>query len=251
MSVATTDQLLTKCSISTAINARGLSAFRVHAPSRDIADSLKAMYRQLAREALALGQSCTEIFWPECGRPYEIPVSMAATQSGDEDTTAPASSSVNREGDLLLPDHFNLLGADYCQIHEFLADQRRDGKIVIITSNTTNICYHTNDLLRPERGILKPHEWAGYNYLRSWRASVDDWEHLNPEFESLQTLLDRDGQVRGYDYSLFRPDDAHCRYSTDYYLCRDYMGDEIRIGVSSPADWELLVQGQGAAIARA
>src|SRR6476646_7657200 len=111
-----------------------------------------------------------------------------------------------------------LLGADYMRILEFLMQQRQEGNIVIITSNTTNICLHTNDLLTPARAHWTAAQFTGYNYLRSWRASREEFDRLNPEFEQLQTLLDRDGHVKGYNYSLYRPDDAKCSYSTDYYL---------------------------------
>ncbi|HEY9748436.1 MAG TPA: hypothetical protein V6C63_07150, partial [Allocoleopsis sp.] len=133
-----------------------------------------------------------------------------------------------------------LLGADYMRILGFLMHQRQEGNIVIITSNTTNICLHTNDLLTPARAHWTAAQFTGYNYLRSWRASREEYDRLNPEFEQLQTLLARDGYVKGYNYSLYRPDDAKCSYSTDYYLCRDYCGDEVRIGVSRPQDWQLL-----------
>jgi hypothetical protein len=127
----------------------------------------------------------------------------------------------------------NLLGADYARIHEFLKQQRTEGKIVIITSNITGTCYHTNDLLKPERGVLQPYMWTGYNYLNSWRDTMHQLEHL-------KELLEQDGFVPQYEYELRRPDNAFCSYSTDYYLCRNYLGDEVRIGVSKPEDWRLL-----------
>jgi hypothetical protein len=138
----------------------------------------------------------------------------------------------------------NLLGADYLKILEFLMEQRQEGKIVIITSNTTNICYHTSDLLKPSRAHWDAARFTGYNYLRSWRASRDEDpvnpRRLNPQFDRLREILARDGSAPGYEYTLYRPDDALCSYQTDYYLCRDYCGDEVRIGVSRIEDWRLL-----------
>jgi hypothetical protein len=239
----TVDLLLARCSFSCTTEPHP-GALRIYAPDRGIADALKALYGQLALEAKRLGRACAEILWPGCDRPYQIPVAMATSMAVPEDPQdSPASSP-----EVLVrppsPESFGLLGADYCEIHEFLVDQRRQGNIVIITSNTTGICYHTNDLLKPSRGVLKPHEWTGYNYLRSWRASLADWDHLNPELPRLQELLARDGMVPGYEYTLFRPDDALCSYSTSYFLCRDYMGDEVRVGVSRPQDWAMLTPGE-------
>ena len=151
----------------------------------------------------------------------------------------------------------DLLGADYVRLHEFLMAARQEGKIVIITSNVTrdadnnpistenpaagrDICHHTNDLLLPSRAYWSAHQFTGYNYRLSWRRDRNDYEHLNPEYHHLKELLARDGQAPGYEYKLFRPDGALCSYKTDYYLCRDYCGDEVRIGVSSPNDWQLL-----------
>lgn len=58
----------------------------------------------------------------------------------------------------------NLYGADYLRILDFLREERLRGNIVVITSNTTNICYHTNDLLLPSRGVLLPYQWTGFDY---------------------------------------------------------------------------------------
>ncbi|MCU0881499.1 MAG: hypothetical protein MUF14_02395, partial [Hyphomonadaceae bacterium] len=133
-----------------------------------------------------------------------------------------------------------LLGADYLKILEKLMEWRSEGKIVVITSNTTDICLHTNDLLKPSRAYWTANQFTGYNYLRSWRASYEDITRLNPQYDRLKSLLSSDGHVPGYRYDLFRPDGAKCTYQTDFFLCRDYCGDEVRIGVSGLADWSLL-----------
>jgi len=151
----------------------------------------------------------------------------------------------------------SLLGADYIRIHEFLIEQKRSGNIVIITSNLTrdaegklistpnpqagrDICHHTSDLLLPSRAYWSAQQFSGYNYRLSWRADRHDYDRLNPQYDRLKETLARDGYIANYEYTLYRPDGALCRYSTTYFLCRDYLGDEVRIGVSRPQDWQLL-----------
>lgn len=154
------------------------------------------------------------------------------------------SSGQSIEGDNKMPSA-SLVGADYMKILEFLMQARQEGMIVAIVSNTTDICYHTNDLLKPSRAHWSAAQFTGYNYLKSWRADRDgaiaspDFR-VNPQYSRLKELLARDGVAPNYSYELFRPDDAKCSYSTSYYLCRDYCGDEVRIGVSRPQDWTLL-----------
>ncbi len=213
------NSLLFECELSIAPDS-----FNVHAPDMAIARSLKKAVQQMALEAARLGRRLTVISYPGCDRPYQIPASFADESGG-------------------VPPEPNLLGADYMKILEFLVEQRQEGNIVIITSNTSDVCYHTNDLLLPSRSTWQPAQFTGYNYRRSWRASRDEDpnnpQRLNPEYDRLRDLLRRDGVVRDYEYSLYRPDDALCRYSTTYFLCRDYCGDEVRIGVSRPADWSI------------
>lgn len=136
------------------------------------------------------------------------------------------------------PNQSDLYGADYVRILDFLKEQKLLGNIVVITSNTTNICYHTNDLLLPTRGILKPYQWNGFDYSISWRNSRGGIAQL----ENLQQLLQSSANkcVRAYEYDLQRPDTAIVQYSTDYYLCRDFLGDEVRVGVSRPQDYQIL-----------
>lgn len=170
---------------------------------------------------------------------FYIPARMATLEEG------PVNSEVMRDRDITMNDQqLSLVGADYRRILEFLLQKKDEGRIVIITSNTTNICLHTNDLLLPARGVLSAAQFTGYNYLRSWRADrsedPNNPQRLNPQFDQLRDLLARDGHVPGFRYTLYRPDEALCEYSTDYYLCRDYCGDEVRIGVSRTEDWRLL-----------
>ncbi len=138
--------------------------------------------------------------------------------------------------------NWDLLGADYRRMHEFLIEAREQGLIVAITSQETDICRHTNDLLTPARALLNGRDMAGYNYRQSWRRDrSSDLTDLNPQLERLKQALERDGFVSGYEYTLFRRmDNAQCEYSTDFYLCRDYCGEAVRIGVSRPEAYRVL-----------
>lgn len=189
-------------------------------PSFEEASELvRSQLASLAASAKKLDKADARIFYPGCRQPIRVLAAMVRNEPMDLPEKA--------------QNEVSLLGADYTRLHEFLLEQHLEGNIVIITSNTTNVCYHTNDLLKPERGVYKPHQWTGFNYLNSWRETLH-------QLERLQCLLATDGVVRGYEYQLFRPDNAFCTYQTDYYLCRNYLGDEVRIGVSSPTDWSIL-----------
>jgi len=183
---------------------------------------VRSQMASLAISAKKLDKFDARIFYPGCQQPFRVLAAMINSEPMDLPIKQP---------------HDLLLGADYARIHEFLLEQHLEGNIVIITSNTTNLCYHTNDLLKPERGVFKSHQWTGYNYLNSWRETLE-------QLERLRSLLATDGLVQGYEYQLYRPDNAFCTYSTDYYLCRDYLGDEVRIGVSRPNDWSILREPQ-------
>lgn len=132
----------------------------------------------------------------------------------------------------------NLYGADYLRILDFLREERLRGNIVVITSNTTNICYHTNDLLLPSRGVLLPYQWTGFDYSVSWRNSLGGIGQL----ESLKNHLERSLNkcVKDFEYNLERPDTAQVKYVTTYLLCRDFLGDEVRIGISRPQDYSVI-----------
>lgn len=219
--------------------AFSFSSFCIHAPDKATAKKLCQSLGLMALQALRFNKAETEIFYPGCKRPYQIPAEMA------HGTRALADTNFSGRADNMQPNFGNeLLGADYMRILEFLMEQRQEGNIVIITSNTSNVCYHTNDLLLPSRANWTASQFTGYNYLRSWRATREDDpanpQRLNPQFDTLRDILASDGYAPGYEYTLYRPDDALCSYATDYYLCRDYCGDEVRIGVSRPADWRLL-----------
>ncbi|MCC5619428.1 hypothetical protein LC605_31085 [Nostoc sp. CHAB 5836] len=188
------------------------------------------------------------IRYPDCGdHVFRIPAKMADL------TRQPTNRKMtiqNQQAELLL-------GADYIRIHEFLIDQKRQGNIVIITSNITrddsgnpistenplagrDICHHTSDELTPQRAYWTPKDFTGYNYRKSWRRDFNDYEHLNPQYHKLKEALERDGYVENYEYTLYRPDGAYCSYLTSYYLCRNYLNDIVRIGVSKPQDWQLI-----------
>lgn len=194
------------------------------------------------------------LYFPNCkGKPYRFDGTFA--NFSDSKDSTPDLSRLTMSAENLNP---NLLGADYIKIHEFLIQQRTEGNIVIITSNVTrdafgkristenpeagrDLCHHTNDLLLPNRAYWAPKDFTGYNYRLSWRRGYDDYDRLNPQYHKLKELLERDGFIKNYQYTLYRPDGAYCEYSTDYYLCRDYLGDEVRIGISKPQDWRLIV----------
>lgn len=185
--------------------------------------------------------------FPGCkNNPYRVPATMAEGNTGIKMTTN-SSPQLNP----------NLLGADYVRIHEFLIEQRLAGNIVVITSNITrdaqgrrietenpeagrDICHHTNDLLLPSRACWDSKDWTGYNYRLSWRRDYNDFTRLNPEYLQLKELLARDKKIQNFEYTLYRPDSSKCRYSTSYYLCENYRGDEVRIGVSNPQDWQII-----------
>lgn len=142
------------------------------------------------------------------------------------------------------PEHLNqnLFGADYVALWEFCLEQYKDGNIVIITDNQSNICLHTNDRLKPERAYWSAKDFDGYDYLKSWRRDRNRTaaDGINPQYFDLKRLLERDHYVPDYEYELFRPDDALVSYSTSYYLCQNYQGREVRIGVSKPEMYQVL-----------
>lgn len=194
------------------------NGLKLQAPSRDDAeDVLQGCFKSLKRTAQELG-AVLMITWEGNGdRPFTI-------------TPSDSPEIYSSGGSPSMP---NLFGADYMRILEFLMEQRQEGNIVIITSNTTDICLHTNDLLTPARAHWTPNQFTGYNYLQSWQADMSRYEHLK---ESLR----RDRYAPDFEYKLIRPDGALCEYQTNYYLCQDYCGDEVRIGVSRPEDYRVL-----------
>lgn len=221
-------------------------------PTQAIAEELiDAATSHLAASAVMCKCDAAVVRFPGCGNLfYSIPSAMAEEQTPLEEKVREMTK---------VPLNNDLLGADYIRIHEFLLEQRKEGNIVIITSNITrdesgrlvstdnpsagrDICHHTNDLLLPNRAFWSANQFTGYNYRLSWRSDFNDFEHLNPQYIRLKELLEQDGYVQNYEYTLFRPDGALCSYSTTYFLCRDYLGDEVRIGVSRPRDWRLLVE---------
>lgn len=142
------------------------------------------------------------------------------------------------------PQHLSsiLFGADYGRLWEFCLEQYHSGRIIIITENHSNICLHTNDRLTKKRASWNPKDFNGYDYLKSWRSERNGTaeDGVNPQYWALRDFLDRDHYVPNYKYTLYRPDGALCEYSTDYYLCNDYQGTQVRIGVSDPDAYEIL-----------
>ncbi|MGB3204626.1 MAG: hypothetical protein WBB28_06525 [Crinalium sp.] len=211
-------------------------------PSFDEAkDLVSSQVNAIAASARKLEKFDARISYPGCKQPLRVLASMVS----------------NNDIDLPNGLNFDLLGADYIRIHEFLIEQRQAGNIVIITSNITrddngnpistsspqagrDICHHTSDTLLPTRAFWSARQFTGYNYRLSWRADINDFNHLNPQYDRLKELLAKDKYIPNYQYTLYRPDGALCSYNTTYFLCSDYLGDEVRIGVSRPQDWQLL-----------
>lgn len=167
---------------------------------------------------------------------------MLMVRNGDKEWEIKAGQNQPRQ-ELQTPQpDWNLLGADFRRMHEFLIEAREQGLIVAITSQDTDICRFTNDLLTPARAKLHGRDMAGYNYREAWRRDRNSGiDQLNPQLEHLKQALERDGYVPDYEYTLFRRvDNAQCEYSTDYYLCRDYCGETVRIGVSRPEAYRVL-----------
>lgn len=190
--------------------------------------------------------------YPNCGdHIFRIPAKMANSDRPINNQIPTNKMSIQN------PLAEKLVGADYIRIHEFLIDQKRQGNIVIITSNITrdnlgnpistenpvvgrDICHHTSDELTPQRAYWTAKDFTGWNYRKSWRRDFNDYEHLNPQYHRLKEALERDGFAENYEYTLYRPDGAFCSYSTSYYLCNGYLNDIVRIGVSKPGDWKLI-----------
>lgn len=213
---------------------------KLTAPSESSAEQfLDLAISELVGSARRL-ETHLEISWKGCQSPFRISPRLSISTDSNEIKGQSMTGQPTEPNDSVL----EILGADYRRILEKLMTWRDEGRIVIITSNTTNLCLHTSDLLKPSRAVYTAAQFTGYNYLRSWRASREEDpnnpQRLNPQFDALRDRLDRDGYAPGYEYTLFRPDDALCSYQTDYYLCRDYCGDEVRIGVSRVEDWALL-----------
>jgi len=234
----------------------GSTGFAFHAPSREHAKRFCNVYLiQLAAIARRFNFPHTLVFYPRCSKPYRILPSMCARNALNQ--WIGAMMEEKRGKSMVNNPQIDLLGADYIRIHEFLIEQKQSGHIVVVTSNITrdesgnpistpnpragrDICHHTSDLLLPSRAYWSAKQFSGYNYRLSWRAGRDDYDNLNPQYEQLKETLARDGYAPNYEYTLYRPDGALCSYSTTYFLCRDYLGDEVRVGVSKPNDWQLL-----------
>ena len=206
---------LSGCQIS--ITAESLN---IEAPSRFNAYALRRQHAdEFAVSARKLKKNRAIISWPGCDRPYSIPICILRDHSA---MTGPQPQRGTY-----------LLGANYLRVNDFIKQKREEGKIVVITSMWDDICLHTNDLLRPERATIMPHQWTGFNYRYLWRDSRDDYNRL------IDTLV-RDLYIPEFQYRLRRPDGALGEYQTDYYYVRDYLNVPVRIGVSNVEDWRIL-----------
>lgn len=200
----------------------GREGAAIYAPNQQEADKFLDEAVEQLQEAATHLQGKIKIAWEGCRRPYTISASMNEQPSKQEMV----------EGNIKL-----LLGANHLQIQmsEFLTEQYRAGKIVILTGHRSNICQYTSDLLKPSRAFWSASQFDGYDYLISWRNTGS-----LQKYDRLIAALDKDGFAPKYDYELVRPDGALCGYQTDYYKARNSAGEEIRIGVSDPGAWALL-----------
>ncbi|HEY9635593.1 MAG TPA: hypothetical protein V6D14_19475 [Coleofasciculaceae cyanobacterium] len=195
---------------------------QIHCQTKKMAIALRQRYAHLAQQCLRWDLAEAQVFWRGSGERYfSIPSFLALEE-------AMTNSTLNEP---------YLLDADYLRTLDFIREKRAEGRIVVITSMLSNVCQHTNDLLSPERGVLQPYQWTGYNYLHAWRDSLD-------EYNQLIELLNQDAYVPQYQYKLRRPDNRLCTYETDYYLVPNYLGEPVRIGVSKPEAWQLLPEPQ-------
>jgi hypothetical protein len=181
----------------------------------------KGAKRSLARTAQNIATQIL-IAWDGCTNPLSV---------------APHATDIEQGG---LPPE-DVFGMDYMRLLEKLQAWRSEGKIVIITSNTSNICLHTNDLLTPARATWTAAQFHGYDYLRSWRADMGSYEQL-------KKLLAREKYVPSFEYELYRPNGDRCSYQTDFFLCRNYCGDEVRIGVSEVGAYSVVREREVAAV---
>jgi hypothetical protein len=121
-----------------------------------------------------------------------------------------------------------------------------EGKTLTIVSMLTNRCKHSN--VKPERGIRPAPEWTGYDYTRSWKI---DGKNLSDEYIYLLNHLYDGEQVKGFEYTLVRPDDgALVRYVTDYFYLPDWYEEPVRVGLSNPNDYQVLEAGRGDRVIR-
>ncbi|MGQ4646783.1 hypothetical protein [Lyngbya aestuarii] len=194
-------------------------SFNIEAPSRFAAYALRRCASELAASAKKLKRQRAIVSWPGCNRPYRIPVSILNEHFA---MTRPQPQNGNY-----------FLGADYLRITDFIKEKREQGLIVVITSMWDDVCLHTNDLLRPERANLMPHQWTGFNFRYLWRDSRDDYNQL------IDRLI-RDHHIPQYHYRMRRPDGRFAEYETDYYFVENYLNVPVRIGVSQVDNWELL-----------
>ena len=127
------------------------------------------------------------------------------------------------------------------------AEAAANKQIVTLVSMVTGRCKHSSSELTFERAKRSAPEWTGYDYRQSWKL---DGENLSEEYHTLIRRLYDDRLVPGYEYSLIRPDDgAIVRYETDYRLI-DFLGEQVRVGISRPEAYTVLEAGRGDRIIR-
>lgn len=210
-------------------------ALVIDAPNQSSALAFaKSAMNHLALSLLTLGYKEALIRFPGCCRPYRVIPEMAQSSFPEPPIKPDCRGTYMNAPNI--SDYIR--SADYIRLHEFLIEKKREGKIVIITSQVNDQCIHTNDNLLPSRGFWMPHQFDGYNYRLSWSLSGSG--EPSDEYHQMRDLLRRDGFVLNFDYRLIRPDGALCRYQTDFYHVDNYCGQPIRIGVSDPNAWELL-----------
>lgn len=163
-----------------------------------------------------------------CGLLGLAPLAMAGLeQSG---LTIPASEIKEVPMDLR--------EADYEQILEFMARQKQLGKIVVFTGHDSNVYHQISKELTAKRfGAANPQQFLkNRNALEGWEKTGSLEGYLN-----MRQYLERDGFIPGYVYRLIRPTDgALVEYSSDFFLVRDFLGQQERICCSDPKNYRII-----------
>ncbi len=209
----------------------GESTITMIAPDIDTAEDYLFNLRQNPQKFIRW-QEPVEIYvkYAEGTHRYRVPITNSVGKPKEESDTSEMKTETQINPITLTPD------ADYQRVSEWLIEKWNEGKSVCVTSQIDNKCLFQNDKLTTRRAVIQPHEFIGQNYLWYWRDTMDDYHQLRQYLDELQG--DRD-YLAGFEYRLRRPDGALCRYQTDYYR-GTFLGVPVRIGVSNPADWEIL-----------
>ena len=165
------------------------------------------------------------IRYPHCIQPFEI--------LGNYTPMNPTTSTIIQP---LKNSRLHFVDATRSQVLQFIEEQRANGKLVIVSSQITNRIIDTS-VIPAERGIFSlPSQWHGFNNLELWRESMH-------HFQQLQNALNTDGYIPDFEFELLRVDGSKIRTGKDYYLARNYFGNDIepvRISVGEFANYEVI-----------